>query len=220
MAEAGCAIVAASSDIAPADRRLYAVRDVTATVESLDLITASILSKKLAAGLGALVLDVKVGGGRLHEGRPRRRALAERLVGTAGGAGCADDGADHRHEPAAGPRAGQRAGGRGMAVLDGRPGPLPCRVALGAELLARAVIADGGRAAQRMCAGAAAERFGRMVYALGGPAFVETTGAAYLPEAPVIRPVPAPGRPCQRDRRRGAGLAVVGWAAGGGSRPT
>mmetsp|Transcript_22868 Transcript_22868/g.38249 ORF Transcript_22868/g.38249 Transcript_22868/m.38249 type:complete len:227 (-) Transcript_22868:4-684(-) len=82
IAKAGCAIVGASSDIAPADKRLYAVRDVTATVESLDLITASILSKKLAAGLGGLVLDVKVGSGAFMKDMDEARGLAEALVKT------------------------------------------------------------------------------------------------------------------------------------------
>src|SRR6056297_943169 len=85
---AGCAIVGATAQLAPADRRLYAVRDVTATVESVDLITASILSKKLAAGLDGLVLDVKLGTGAFMKGKDDAHALAAALVETAKAAGC------------------------------------------------------------------------------------------------------------------------------------
>ncbi|MEE4187664.1 MAG: thymidine phosphorylase, partial [Roseobacter sp.] len=88
VSETGCAIVGANANIAPADRRLYAVRDVTSTVDSLDLITASILSKKLAGGLDGLVLDVKVGSGAFMKDAATARALAEALVRTANAAGC------------------------------------------------------------------------------------------------------------------------------------
>jgi thymidine phosphorylase len=87
MRHAGCAIVSASAELAPADRRLYAIRDVTATVESVPLITASILSKKLAAGLQGLVLDVKVGSGAFAKTLDEARTLARSLVSVATGAG-------------------------------------------------------------------------------------------------------------------------------------
>jgi pyrimidine-nucleoside phosphorylase/thymidine phosphorylase len=82
--KAGCAIVGATEEIAPADKRLYALRDVTATVDNLSLITASILSKKLAEGLDALVVDVKTGSGAFMRSYEDARALAQMMVAVAG----------------------------------------------------------------------------------------------------------------------------------------
>ncbi|KUF09692.1 thymidine phosphorylase [Pseudoponticoccus marisrubri] len=196
VSDVGCAIVGASADIAPADKRLYAIRDVTGTVESLDLITASILSKKLAAGLQALVLDVKTGSGAFMKTEEESRALAQALVATANAAGCPTTALitdmDQPLAPALGNALEVDAS---MQVLTGATrGPLfELTVALGAELLETVGIDDGARRlTEALESGAAAERFGRMVYELGGPlAFVEDW-RRFLPESPVIREVPAP----------------------------
>ncbi|MBT54092.1 MAG: thymidine phosphorylase [Mameliella sp.] len=219
--DVGCAIVSASADIAPADKRLYAIRDVTGTVESLDLITASILSKKLAAGLQSLVLDVKTGSGAFMKSRAESRALAQALVSTANAAGCPTTAlVTDMTQPLASSLGNALEVESSMAVLTGQDsGPLlELSVALGAELLATAGIADGeAKLRKAISSGEAAERFGRMVYALGGPLAFIDDWRRFLPEATVILEVPAPsdGVVTQMDGEA-LGLAVVDL--GGGRR--
>lgn len=198
--QAGCAIVSASADIAPADKRLYAIRDVTATVESLDLITASILSKKLAAGLDGLVLDVKVGSGAFMKSADEARALAAALVETANLAGCPTKALITDMNAPLAPALGNALEvAEVMKVLNGakRGNLYELSLALGAQLLFSAgqfETEDAAREAlsNAIVSGAAAERFGKMIAAMGGPlGFVENP-ERYLPEAPVIREISAP----------------------------
>ncbi|MEQ5869813.1 thymidine phosphorylase [Sagittula sp. NFXS13] len=195
VSDVGCAIVSASGDIAPADKRLYAVRDVSATVESLDLITASILSKKLAAGLQSLVLDVKCGSGAFMKTAQDARALAQALVGTANAAGCPTTALITDMDQPLVPSLGNALEvDLCMEVLTGaRSGPLrDLSLSLGAELLATAGIEDGmAKLEQALDSGAAAERFGKMVYELGGPLGFVEDWQRFLPEAPVIQEVAA-----------------------------
>ncbi|EEX15402.1 thymidine phosphorylase [Citreicella sp. SE45] len=217
--EAGCAIVSASAGIAPADRRLYAVRDVTATVESLDLITSSILSKKLAAGLEGLVLDVKVGSGAFMKTDAEARALAGALVSTANAAGCPTTAfVTDMNQPIAAALGNALEVDAAMRVLTGREeGPLhELTLALGTPLLEGAGIREAeARLCEALASGAAAEHMGRMIYGLGGPHnFVEDWGR-YLPEATVIREIPAPeaGHVAAIDGEA-LGLAVVHMGGG------
>ncbi|SMX27473.1 Thymidine phosphorylase [Pelagimonas phthalicica] len=193
--EAGCAIVSASANIAPADKRLYAVRDVTGTVESLDLITASILSKKLAAGLQSLVLDVKVGSGAFMKTPEEARALAASLVSTANAAGCPTSALITDMSQPLVPALGNALEvDLCLQVLTGAlKGPLlELSVDLGVELLKTAGIEDGeAKLRDSISSGAAAERFGKMVYALGGPLSFVEDWKRFLPETPVIREVTA-----------------------------
>lgn len=199
IAQAGCAIVSASADIAPADKRLYAIRDVTATVESLDLITASILSKKLAAGLDGLVLDVKVGSGAFMKSLDDARALASALVETAKLAGCPTSALISDMNAPLAPALGNALEvAEIMKVLKGaQRGPLyELSLALGAELLFSAGQSESEDAAREalsnaIASGKAAEQFGKMVAAMGGPIGFVDTPERYLPEAPVIREVTA-----------------------------
>ncbi len=178
VADIGCAIVGATHDLAPADKRLYAVRDVTGTVESIDLITASILSKKLAAGLEALVLDVKMGSGAFMGTQDEALALAQALVDTAQGAGCMTTALITDMSQPTVPAAGNALEViEVMEVLTSGDLASPLAKlaqALGGEVLAlgglAADAADGeGRIAEALTSGEAADAFGEMVAALGGP---------------------------------------------------
>ncbi len=222
--EVGCAIIGQTGDVAPADKRLYGIRDVTATVESVDLITASILSKKLAAGLEGLVLDVKCGSGAFMDSLPRARELAESLVRVANDAGCRTTALiTDMNEPLA------QAAGNALEMqnavdfltgkeIDNRLWDVT--VALGAELLANAGLAktpDNG--AEMMLdalqSGKAAERFGQMVNALGGPTDFVEKAEGYLEKAPLVAEIYAENSGfVQAIETKGVGMAVV--ALGGG----
>ncbi len=199
VARIGCCLIGQTADLAPADRRMYALRDVTATVESIPLITASILSKKLAEGIDALVLDVKVGTGAFMETRPAARALARSLV-----------------------RCGKKGGKRVVALLTSMDEPLGYAVgnanetaeaidvlrgsgpadlveitlALGAEMLVLGKRARNVRAARailqaRIADGSALAKLREIVLAQGGDVRC-VDDPSLLPRAEVVRPVLAP----------------------------
>lgn len=199
--EVGCAIAGATGRIAPADKRLYAIRDVTGTVESIDLITASILSKKLAAGLDALVLDVKTGSGAFMKTMAESEALALALVSAAGGAGCPTAALiTDMNEPLA------TAAGNALEVIEVMETLTGSAVnadlwnltaALGGEALALGGLATDAMEGVSLVeaaleSGAAAEMFGRMVAAQGGPADFVDRWPDRLPSAPVLREVACP----------------------------
>jgi thymidine phosphorylase len=221
--QVGCAIVGATGDIAPADRRLYAVRDVTSTVDSLDLITASILSKKLAAGLDGLVLDVKVGSGAFMKDLDAARDLARALVGTANAAGCPTRAVISDMSQPLVPSLGNALEvAEVMQVLCGDvQGPIvELSAALGGVLLAGAGLAPDAAAGAAMIEaviadGRAAERFGKMIAALGGPVRFVEDWRRFLPEATVVREVTAQhAGVVQAMDGEALGLAVVGLGGG------
>lgn len=220
----GCAIIGQSAELAPADRRFYAVRDVTATVESRDLITASILSKKLAAGLGSLVLDVKCGNGAFMASLPEAQALATALAEVGSAAGCPTAALiTDMSQPLASAAGNALETALAVAMLRGRtpePRLIEVTLALGAVALVQAGLAESEAVARvklqaALESGAAAERFGAMVAALGGPGDLLERPAQYLPAAPVARALPAPadGVVSGYDARA-IGLAVIGLGGG------
>jgi len=224
VAEAGCAIIGQTGDLAPADKRLYAIRDVTATVESVALITASILSKKLAAGLQGLVLDVKTGTGAFMADYDDAKELAESLVAVANGAGLKTSALlTDMNEPLASAAGNAVEVMNAVAYLTGmdRDARLDGVVrALAAEMLTLGGIAGEGEDAEGMVElalddGRAAEIFQTMVSALGGPSDFVEHPTKHLPHAAMVEAVPPEeaGTVAAIDTRA-LGLVVV--ALGGG----
>lgn len=223
---AGCAIIGQTAELAPADRRLYAIRDVTATVESVALITASILSKKLAAGLQGLVMDVKCGNGAFADTPERALALARSIVRVANDAGLKTRALVTDMNQVLG-----HAAGNALEVLEAvaflrgdhqAPRLKQVTRALCAEALRIGGLADDeatalARVDAALDSGAALEHFARMVAALGGPADFCERAAQHLPAAPIQRTVPAPRAGWVLSKAtRDIGLAVV--ELGGGRR--
>jgi thymidine phosphorylase len=191
--EVGCVIGGQTDDLAPADRRLYAVRDAVGAVEAVPLIVSSILSKKLAAGLQGLVMDVKHGGGAFMEELDDARALARALVDVANAAGLPTVALLTDMDRVLGRTAGNAVEVReSIDVLTDPDGADPRLVEV-TLALAREILALGGLAGadpeQALRSGAAAEIFGRMVATLGGPADLVEHPDAHLPRAAVIREV-------------------------------
>ena len=222
--EVGCAIIGQTASLAPADKTIYGIRDVTSTVESEALITASILSKKLAAGLSALVLDVKYGNGAFMASEAEALGLARSLGTVANGAGMPTLALiTDMNQPLA------NAAGNAVEVQNAvdfltRTRPMPrleeVVLSLCAEMLVLGKLykdLDAARIALQTVweNGQAAERFDRMVAALGGPTDFIDNASKHLPVAPVIMDVfAADAGTIHEIQTRKVGLAVIGLGGG------
>ncbi|WP_410016630.1 thymidine phosphorylase [Sodalis sp. C49] len=224
--QVGVAIIGQTNSLAPADKRFYAVRDITATVDSIALITASILAKKLAEGLDALVMDVKVGSGALMPDYPQSEALARAIVGVANGAGCKTTALLTDMNQVLASSAGNalevREAVRFLTGEQRNPRLYEVTMALCSEMMVSSGLAATeplamARLQQVLDNGEAAERFGRMIAAQGGPHDFISRYEHYLPKATLSKPVLAEqaGFIGAMDTRA-LGLAVV--AMGGGRR--
>ncbi|MDE2164540.1 MAG: thymidine phosphorylase [Alphaproteobacteria bacterium] len=226
--EVGCAIIGQTSDLAPADQRFYAVRDVTGTVESIPLISASILSKKLAAGLNGLVMDVKAGSGAFMSDLKSARDLTESIARIANAAGLPTTALITDMDEVLGKTVGNALEvGEAVDYLTGKACERRLHevtLALAGEMLALGKLAatpEEGRAKAQdaLDSGAATETFARMVAALGGPKDFVERSEAYLVRAPVTLPFRAERAGVVAGMNaREVGVAVVDL--GGGRRKT
>jgi len=228
VAKLGCAIIGQTPDLAPADKRLYGIRDVTATVESIGLITASILSKKLAAGLEGLAMDVKVGNGAFMPTLPAARELARSIVEVATGAGLPTTALiTDMNRPLADAAGNALEVAYAIDYLTGArrdPRMHEITLALCTEMLLHGKLARTPKSARAklqaaLDSGAAAEKFGQMVVALGGPKKLVEQPWKHLERAPLqVAISPAREGTVSQIDTRAVGMVVV--ALGGGrTRP-
>ncbi|WP_113906831.1 thymidine phosphorylase [Aliidiomarina celeris] len=227
--ELGVAIIGQTGEIAPADKRFYSIRDVTATVDSIPLITASILSKKLAAGLQALAMDVKTGNGAFMVEQEDARQLAESIVTVANQSGVPTSATITDMNQALGSTAGNAIEMReAIDYLTGKyrnPRLHQVTLALAEQMLLLTGLASNAADAQSklnhaLDSGAAAERFSKMVHALGGPTDLIENASKHLPLAAITLPVYANGEGyVKRIETRDVGIAVV-TLGGGRSEPS
>jgi len=198
VAKTGCAIVGQTAELAPADKRLYGIRDITGTVESIPLITASILSKKLSAGLDSLVMDVKVGSGSFNADFDMAKNLAINLVKVGDGFGLPVSAVLTDMDQVLGTTAGnaleiiETIDYLTKDVIDPRLHEVT--VELGAELLLMSQLASSIEDARSQMnhsldSGKAAEYFARMVTDLGGPTDLIEQKSHYFKTAPIVQPV-------------------------------
>lgn len=224
----GCAIIGQTPDLAPADKRLYGIRDVTATVESIGLITASILSKKLAAGLQGLAMDVKMGNGAFMPTLPAARELARSIVEVASGAGLPTTALiTDMNRPLADAAGNALEVAYAIDYLTGarrEPRMHEIALALCTEMLLHGKLARTPKSARAklqaaLDSGAAAEKFGQMVVALGGPKKLVEQPWKHLERAPLEAAIaPARAGTVGHIDTRAIGMVVV--ALGGGrTRP-
>ena len=220
----GCAIIGQTGNLAPADKKIYAIRDVCGTVESVDLITASILSKKLAAGLDCLVMDLKCGNGAFMDSLERAEELASSIVRVANTAGTQTKAVLTDMNQVLGTTVGNALEvAEAVAYLKGEtrdPRLHQITMELCAELLVMAKLASNLEEAKinlqkALDSGKALEKFAQMTKELGGPADFCDNPWKYLPQAEIIRPVFAPqkGYVAAMDTR-GIGLSIIEMKGG------
>lgn len=220
----GMAIISQTDNLAPADKRLYGIRDITATVESIPLITASILSKKLAAGLDTLVMDVKVGNGAMMSNIADAKALAQSIVNVANGAGVPTQAIITDMNQVLGATAGNALEmAETVKYLTGslrEPRLHAVVVALAKAMLVSAKVVDNEDAAlvkinHVLASGAAAEIFSKMIYALGGPSdFLEDPWRSMQRAACIKNVIALDHGYINAMQTRDIGLAVVGLKGG------